>query len=198
MNDQLSVGQPQQSIRPPTTAWAIAALIFGIIGAALVSIVCAAIALAKTRTGQVGGRGLAITGLILSGTWIVVGVIAVAVFVLLPDDSPGNRYPPAVGTCYASEPDDGLDESDEVACDQPHRAEVFAVFTVPGDTYPGDDVLEKYTSRCSSEFAKYAAEDAAGFDIDDLRPTRETWSSSDRTVKCLAVTQDPVTGSAQG
>ncbi|MDV3130257.1 septum formation family protein [Mycobacterium sp. 21AC1] len=187
--------------KPPTTAWAIAALIFGILAAPLISIGCAAVALTKTKSGQFGGRGLAIAGLILSGIWIVIGVFAIALLVFFVDDSTDNAYTPSAGTCFASAPDSDLDKNDEVSCDQPHRAEVFAVFTVPGDTFPGDDAMKKYISRCENEFAKYASadEDAGGIDIDDLRPTDQSWIQGDRTVTCLAVAQDrDVTGSLHG
>ena len=99
---------------PPTTAWAIAALIFGIIGGVLISIICAVVALGKTRTGRFGGA------------------------------------------------------------------------------------MSRVVDRCGSEFVQYAAEDADGFDIEDLRPTEQTWAHGDRTVVCVAVSPEAVTGSARG
>ncbi|MCG7607502.1 MULTISPECIES: DUF4190 domain-containing protein [Mycobacterium] len=180
----------------PTTGWAIAALIFGIIGGAVIGIICGLVALSKTRTGRFGGRGLAIVGLILSGLWIVVGIIAVVALTLLPSDA--DHFVPAAGTCFAAEPDGSFYESDVLSCDQPHKVEVFAVFTVPGDQYPGDAAAEKFVERCNSEYAAYAAEDAPNVDIEALRPTAQTWGEGVRTVKCLAVSEEPLTGSAKG
>ena len=190
----------RHQLKPPTTRWAVAALIFGIIGAALISVVCAAVALTKTRTGQFGGRGLAIAALILSGLWIVIGIVAVVLVLVMPGDSTTGGYAPAVGSCFASEPDGGFDKRDEVSCDQPHRVEVFAVFDVPGDDYPGAAVLKSYLDRCSNEIAQYAGaqQDLSGFDVEDARPSDETWAAGDRTVKCLAVADNAVTGSLQG
>ncbi|MUM25840.1 hypothetical protein FZI88_06055 [Mycobacterium sp. CBMA295] len=158
---------------------------------------CGLVALRKTRTGHFGGRTLAIAGLILSGLWIVIGIIAVVAIVVLPDDSE-DHFVPAVGSCFAAEPDGNFSKSDVLPCDQPHKVEVFAVITLPGDQYPGDAAAEKFLDRCSGEFAQYAAEDAPNVDIEDLHPTAESWAEGVRTVKCLAVSEDPITGSVKG
>ena len=99
---------------------------------------------------------------------------------------------------FAAEPDGNFYERDVLPCDQPHTVEVFAVFTVTGDQYPGDAAAEKFVDRCTSEYAAYAAEDAPYTDIEALRPTAQTWGEGVRTVKCLAVSKDPVTESVKG
>lgn len=184
---------------PPrqTTAWAIAALIFGIIGAALLGIGCAVVALMKIRGGRFSGRGMAVAGLIVSGVWIVVGTAA-AVVLFTGDDSADVAYVPAVGTCFSTGTDDSLVRSNVVSCDNPHRTEVVAVLPVPGDTYPGDDNLDKVGSRCEGEFVKYAAADAGSADVKSMQPTEEGWAHGSRTVKCVAVTDEPMTGSFRG
>lgn len=187
---------------PPTTAWAIAALIFGIIGASLIGIICGVIALAKIKTGQFAGRTMAIIGLILSGLWIVIGIIAVVAILLLDSDdtsSPGSRqYVPAAGTCFAEDPDSRFDQTMAIPCGQEHRVEVFAAYTVAGDAFPSQAAIDRYVNRCGTEFAQYAAEDAANADIYDLRPTEATWAQGDRIVVCYAMTPEPVTGSLKG
>ncbi|UWW07522.1 DUF4190 domain-containing protein [Mycolicibacterium brumae] len=199
MTDHPAALPPQPPTQPPrpTTGWAIAALIFGIIGGAVIGIICGLVALSKIKTGRFAGRGLAITGLILSGLWIVIGIIAVVVLTLLPSDT-DDHFVPAVGTCFAAEPDGNFYESDVLSCDQPHKVEVFAVFTVPGDQYPGDAAAEKFVDRCNSEYAAYAAEDAPNVDIEGLRPTAQSWGEGVRTIKCLAVSEEPLTGSVKG
>jgi len=54
---------------PPaqTNWWAIVALIFGLLGGVLISVICGIVGLNKAKQGQ-GGRGLAIAGLVLSGS----------------------------------------------------------------------------------------------------------------------------------
>ncbi|OBF44985.1 hypothetical protein A5719_06005 [Mycolicibacterium peregrinum] len=171
-------------------------MIFGAIGAALVGIICGLVALNKTRTGQCRGRAVAIAGLVASGLWIVIGIIAVVAIVRPPDDAE-DHFVPAVGSCFATEPDGNFSKADVIPCDQPHQVEVFAVITIPGDQYPGDSA-DKFLDRCGSEFARYAAEDAAHVDIEALHPTAQTWEEGVRTVKCLAVSDVPLTGSVKG
>lgn len=188
---------------PSTTAWAIAALIFGIVGAWLLGIICGAIALAKIKTGQFGGRTMAVVGLILSGVWIVIAVVVLVVLLLLDSDdtntSPARQYVPAVGTCFADEPDGRFEEDKAISCDQAHRVEVFSVYAIPGDTYPSSGVGDgMFNRRCETEFAQYAAEDATDVEIDDLLPSEQTWALGDRTVVCYALSAAPVNGSVKG
>ncbi|AJR30136.1 DUF4190 domain-containing protein [Mycolicibacterium fortuitum] len=199
MTDNSPASPPRTPKRPspPTTGWAVAALIFGIIGGAVIGIICGLVALSKIRSGRSGGRGLAVAGLTLSGLWIVIGIIAIVVVVAVPSDSE-DHFVPAAGTCFAAEPDGNFEESDVLPCDQPHKVEVFAVFTVAGDQYPGDPAAEKFVDRCNSAYAAYAAEDAPDMDIEALRPTAQTWDEGVRTVKCLAVSTDSLTGSVKG
>jgi hypothetical protein len=75
-----SPGYQQQpySYAPPqrsTNGWAIASLVLGILGFALFLFVLSAvfgfIALSQTKDGRQSGRGMAITGLVLSGIWFL-------------------------------------------------------------------------------------------------------------------------------
>lgn len=63
------------------TVFAIAALIFGIIGGALLGFIFGFVALSQIKRSGQGGRGMAIAGLVLSGVWVLVigGLIALAV-----------------------------------------------------------------------------------------------------------------------
>jgi hypothetical protein len=73
-----SYGQP---VPQGTNGFAITALVFGILGGILFAIIFGCIGLTQTkRTGQ-AGRGLAITGLVLAGVWVlgIAGIIVAAV-----------------------------------------------------------------------------------------------------------------------
>lgn len=60
-----------------TSGWAIASLVLGIVGGVVLSVIFGIVALGKIRdTGQ-KGRGMAIAGIVLSGVWVVVLVLAV-------------------------------------------------------------------------------------------------------------------------
>lgn len=94
-------GYPQQVVvaaGPPTSAWATASLVFGIIGAlggwcmfaipCFIAVVCGHAALRETNGGVKSGRGMAQAGLILG--YLFVGPILAVVFMggfgaVLPD-----------------------------------------------------------------------------------------------------------------
>jgi hypothetical protein len=63
-----------------TNGFAVAALVFGCIGGILFAVIFGCIGLTQTnRTGQ-SGRGLAISGLVLAGVWVlgIAGIIVAA------------------------------------------------------------------------------------------------------------------------
>ncbi|WP_067567486.1 DUF4190 domain-containing protein [Nocardia acidivorans] len=84
---------------PPqgTNGFAIAALITGLLGMCLLSVPFGVIALSQIKDRNQQGKGLAITGLALTGVWAVVGVVIFAVGVSGSKDSSTDSYsPPSV------------------------------------------------------------------------------------------------------
>jgi prolipoprotein diacylglyceryltransferase len=70
--------QPQK-----TNGFAIASLIFGIIGGVLLSVIFGFVALSQIKKRNERGRGMAIAGLSISGAWVAlicVGVLAFSLF----------------------------------------------------------------------------------------------------------------------
>ncbi len=175
------VGYGAPSYSPPpsqgTNGFAIAALIFGIIGGALLGFIFGFIALSQTkRTGQ-NGRGMAIAGIVLSALWTV-GVLLLIILAVasstpsgpvtpttFPTASPTaepTTEPPAttapstaisatelqVGDCL-NDLTNSTDVSSlpSVDCTQPHQGEVFAVFDLPPGPYPGADGVDDLVSK---------------------------------------------------
>ena len=175
------VGYGAPSYSPPpsqgTNGFAIAALIFGIIGGALLGFIFGFIALSQTkRTGQ-NGRGMAIAGIVLSALWTV-GVLLLIILAVasstpsgpvtpttLPTASPTaepTTEPPVttapstaisatelqVGDCL-NDLTNSTDVSSlpSVDCTQPHQGEVFAVFDLPPGPYPGADGVDDLVSK---------------------------------------------------
>ena len=160
-----------------TNGFAIAALIFGIIGGALLGFIFGFIALSQTkRTGQ-NGRGMAIAGIVLSALWTV-GVLLLIILAVASSTPSGpvtpTTFPTAsptaeptteppittapstaisatelqVGDCLNG-PHNSTDVSSlpSVACTQPHQGEVFAVFDLPPGPYPGADGVDDLVSK---------------------------------------------------
>jgi Domain of unknown function (DUF4190)/Septum formation len=160
-----------------TSGFAIASLVFGIIGGIFLSVIFGIVALRRIRTQNLKGRGLAIAGLVLSGLWTL--LIAVVVIVALATDAerdPGGRVREAgtesvfdlrVGDCVNDLEETTVEVAVEaVPCSQPHDAEVISSFELPGGDYPGEDsVFRVADRRCSRELDAVAG--AGG-------PTRST------------------------
>ncbi|MEV6069006.1 DUF4190 domain-containing protein [Nocardia sp. NPDC052001] len=87
---------PQGPAGPPqgTNGFAIAALITGLLGMCLLSVPFGVISLSQIKDRNQQGKGLAITGLILTGVWALVGVIVFAVGVADTKDSVDSISPP--------------------------------------------------------------------------------------------------------
>jgi len=174
-------GYGAPSYPPPpaqgTNGFAIAALIFGIIGGALLGFIFGFIALSQTkRTGQ-NGRGMAIAGIVLSALWTLGFVLLIVAAVasstpsgpVTPTTSPTasptaepTTEPPIttapstaisatdlqVGDCL-NDLTDSTDVSSlpSVPCSQPHQGEVFAVFDLPPGPYPGAAGVDDLVSK---------------------------------------------------
>jgi hypothetical protein len=189
-----------------TSGFAIASLVFGIIGWILFSVIFGIVALRRIRTRNLKGRGLAIAGLVLSGLWAL--VIAVGVIVAVATDAerdPAGRvseggtesvFDLRVGDCVNDVEETTMELSVEVVpCSQPHDAELISSFEFPAGDYPGEDRIFRLADRrCSRELDAVA--DGQGLEPFYYYPTERSWSSGDRQVNCIALFPQPRRGSA--
>ena len=110
-----------------------------------------------------------------------------------------------VGDCTEEELSGAVGEVDTVDCDESHTAEVFALFDLEGDDFPGTSEIQAEAAEgCNGDrFEDYVGTPYAESEIFStyLVPTEETWNDADdRTVICLAVTDDgsATEGSVEG
>jgi hypothetical protein len=200
--------------KPGTNGFAIAALIFGIIGGLVLGFIFGFIALSQTkRTGQ-NGRGLAIAGLILSAMWtigiILLVILAIATSATRDDGgtvTQGGAISATalqVGDCVNNlQNSTNVQSLPGVPCAQPHEGEVFAVFDLPGGTtYPGRDaVREQVATECNARLATYSpsAQNDSSVGLFSVYPQEQSWTSGDREVVCIATADNgTVTGSIKG
>lgn len=196
---------------PGTNGFAIAALVFGIIGGCFLGIIFGIVALVQIgRSGQ-KGRGMAIAGLVLSGLWIVLLGIAVAVGFSFDADRDETGALTDGGNIFVEDlragdcaNDLGEDEDvytvDVVPCAEPHTGEVIALVTITDSSFPGDDVLSDYAEEdCVDELeaASPRAFDDESYSIYWIQPSEETWADGDRTLICMVTTEDTRTGSVR-
>jgi hypothetical protein len=193
---------PQGYYAPPaakTNWWAVVSLIFGVLGGVLISVICGIVGLNKAKQGQ-GGRGMAIAGLVLSGLWVLLAVVAV-IFYFAIGKGTVTATDVEVGDCLSEIPDSArVLTVQTVECEQTHAGEVFAVLTMPDGDFPGQAAVDEYSNRCEPELATYSP----GAMTDDsiqmyvLYPTAESWEQGDRAVTCVATLDPPRTGSIKG
>jgi hypothetical protein len=93
-----------------------------------------------------------------------------------------------------------------VECDEPHRAEVFAIETIdadPDEVFPGAEARDQTAQElCEPGFAEYV-----GVPLEEselvllwLAPTEESWADGDREVACAVAApgDEPLTESVEG
>ena len=180
---------------PGTNWWAIVALVFGILGGVLISVVCGVIGLRRAKAGQ-GGRGMAIAGLVLSALWVLVFLAGIVFYLVVGNGTVGANEVKA-GDCLKELPASGLVLTlDTVACSEPHTGEIFSVMTMPDGDFPGQFAIEEYQNKCAPELAEYSPEAASDQEIGVLAlyPSRDSWGEGDRTVTCIATSDSPRTG----
>jgi hypothetical protein len=145
-----------------------------------------------------------IIGLVAAGV-AVVAVIGIVVVVLVAKKGPGDGSgvvdadDVGLGDCLTEIPSDaGLVSSvHTVDCTAPHKGEVFAVITVPGDDFPGQAKITGYQDRCQPALRSYSSRAMADPDVGMfvLYPTEASWQRGDRAVTCIATTDAARTGS---
>ena len=157
------------------------------------------------------------------GTIVVVLIIAYAVFQSANDadrDEAGNiigegeidAFTMQVGDCFNDNQDilgfgDAAGEVQNLPglpCSEPHDNEVYAIFDVSFDSYPGEkSMLEAATDQCLKRFDRFVSRpyDESVLDIFPIYPTNDSWSEvDDREVICAIYHIDlkKLTGSMRG
>lgn len=175
----------------PTSGYAIAALVFGILGGIPLAVTFGIVALRRTaRTGQ-RGRGVAIAGLTLAGCWAaLIGWAFAADIAEGPDAARSVLLAHlAVGDCIEELPAGSEVRSlPRVACDGPHAGQVYAAFDLPDGAWPGDEAVFASAERgCSDELQRehpaMFADPAVG--VFFLHPIASGWRRGDREVLCV-------------
>lgn len=209
---------------PPrgTNGMAIAALVLGICGFAVVTpiigLILGLVALTTVRRTRQKGKGLAISGIVLSGAWIALfGVLLTVATVNQPEppnrDASGRVVGKGQESVFGLHPQDcftlppGLLGSTDshiktftvVPCSTPHDSEAVGTYTVDQDVYPGADELRTDgTAHCLELLDAYAPDQAAltGSRVEFVYPDDQAWSAGERRVLCfLQSAAGKVTGS---
>ena len=145
------------------------------------------------------------------------GVVAYNVATEADRDAAGNivdggnvdAFTIRLGDCFNDTGTLGTEEAGEVSslpgvpCSEPHDNEVYAVFDVSFDSFPGDDrMADAAFEQCLDRFAGFVGVDyeASTLDITALYPSSQSWSvQDDREVICAVfeMNGEKLTGSAK-
>jgi hypothetical protein len=206
--------QPQK-----TNGFAIASLIFGIIGGVLLSVIFGFVALSQIKKRNERGRGMAIAGLSISGAWVAlicVGVLAFSLFGANTTSTTGGTVTTAqastetavkVETLRVGDCVNGLEEGDisklpAISCSEPHQGEVVGDYKISASSYPGEQaVTDEANDKCNDILLAYSpsTKDDQSIGIFFVYPTVSSWAQGDRQVLCIAEhTSGKKTGSIKG
>jgi len=145
---------------------------------------------------------------------IVAGAYLVSSFMAADRDSTGaivsagnvDAFQMRVGDCFddgSTFGDDSVNSVPGVPCTDPHDNEVYAVFDVAADSFPGDAMAEMAHDGCVERFEAFVGKDyeSSALEIATLYPTRESWhGQNDREVICAVydIELSKLTGTVKG
>lgn len=198
----------EQQGPPPKKTLGIWALVLGWVPffpGWIACVVLAIIVFTRSRPGQDHGKKLAIFG--LAGVGLYVLLIG-AVFIWSPfgvhRDSTGHVTSAGdvtidgmrVGDCGSNQLHGLTSTVHLVPCSDPHASQVMATFELKGAAYPGDDVVTRLSEGGCVKRLRGMPQLAGRSDLQllFLHPVAGTWRNQ-KTVVCLAVSDQPLTGS---
>jgi hypothetical protein len=95
-----------------------------------------------------------------------------------------------VGDCFDDQSDESVRTLPVVPCGHPHDNEIYAVFDLPGDSWPGqDDVARQSAEGCLGPFTDYVGTPLADSTLEafPITPSEQSWEKfDDRQVLCVA------------
>lgn len=109
----------------------------------------------------------------------------------LGDTGPMNAANVVPGMCLTETGADGnVNDVDVVACNEPHRAEIFTQMNFDLAKYPGrDEVNSQALDYCGDRIADLLPEGASWV---TWTPSQQSWSRGDRVALCIAVFDEPL------
>ena len=194
-------GQPAWQPAPlKVDGYAITSLIFGLIGGVVFSLGFGIRALRRIGRGERRGKGLAVTGLVLSGVWVLVAASLIAYFAGRAPTRSSNgtviragQISPAqlhIGDCVKIplSLQSGIRSLPVVPCSTPHNGQVFAAFQALNSDYPGREALtQQGLTDCQSQMAGFLGTSMTLLDVGAFVPDSTGWSLGDRTEHCLLI-----------
>ncbi|MFB9237203.1 septum formation family protein [Plantactinospora siamensis] len=201
---------PAQPAPPAgTNGFAIASLVFGILGGILLAVIFGIIALVQIRRRGQRGKSLAIGGLVWAGCWLTMMAVFVgAAIVHGRSDRSGDGNSAtvdiravALATGQCADGDIMYEQFHAVRvvpCSGPHHAEAYAVLTLPPAAWPGAATVQRRADdACIKRLVQIDRQGTKDGNLMpySIQPTEQSWSTGDRKVTCVVFYLDKHTGS---
>ncbi|MEU0534017.1 DUF4190 domain-containing protein [Amycolatopsis tolypomycina] len=179
----------------PVSGYAIATLVFGLIGGVLAP-VCGAVAISRIRKQRQRGLGFVVCGLVAFVAWVGVFAYGVGTGTLgWPRPAAQERLPEgvvhgldlAVGDCFWAPATSGEADVFRRPCAAGHTGEAFEV--LPLGEGPMPDVLELYRTtlaRCEA-----GARSVPGVRVQVMTPTSARWAEGKHRAICCGPVGGP-------
>jgi hypothetical protein len=185
----------------PTSGWAIASFVLGLLSVVVLSVIFAFIALSRIKRRGHRGRGLAIAGLALSGFWVVIVVAAIVVVNtgkatrsattgVITHRGHINAFSLRVGDCFDNPAGaQSVNTVTAIPCGQPHNAQIYAKFKLTGSdfSYPGAAAVARMArSGCNARIESVdKSMTTSAMTVRILLPEKTSWVAGQRTVSCM-------------
>lgn len=201
-------GQPPRG----TNGMAVASLVLGICGfffiTPIVGLILGLVSLSAVRKSGQRGKGLAVSGIVLSGAWIALFATFITIAVVsAPDpahrDASGTVVRKGEVSLFDLRPKDcftvpaGVIGSTDstvrnvtvAPCSTPHDSEAVGSFTAAESSFPGMDALRaESVSQCVKLLGSYLQDMGslpAGSQVQFVYPNAQAWRESEHKVTCF-------------
>jgi Septum formation len=178
--------------------WSVAALVCGILPTVVLGLVLSVVGLIRTSNPLRRGRGLAMTGLVLSLVWVA-GFTAIGVY-HEQHKTPAaagvevNPFDLGVGDCFEQPPLTGqttVHTVSKVPCDQAHNAVITATIEPPNASYPGlSAILNQALQLCHSQVLSYLGRPLGRLRYAAFAPHQALWESGHKSASCVLYDPD--------
>jgi hypothetical protein len=201
----LPAGHPPAGGRSTgTDGFAVTSVVLGALGGGLVAIGFGWAALRRIRRTGRSGRSLAVTGIVMSIGWMVIGAAIAGVVIRSSRSGAGSTSSSSasrvtsgqvalsalrVGDCVKDDLGSGEARmAGVVPCTQAHHGEVFSVGRATGvGAYPGDSAVRTQAEQLCNKAvpANLVSDLPTGSELLYSYPKSPGWLSGDRAVTCL-------------
>jgi hypothetical protein len=203
---ELTGGLADDPAAAPVSKLAVLALVTGVLALVPIAVAAGIAALAGIRRTGRRGHGMAMAALFVSAAWVIVGGAVGTVGAL----THGFKRPVVVkyhestvftlqkGECVNTA---GAQAVSVLPCSAPHKAEVFATFSLPASAWPGTAaVRQEASSGCVSRLTGYLNPQLAiSLAQSYVFPDKVAWTAGTRTVVCeVRAASGDLTGSVRG